>query len=144
MKTNGKHNGGGTLINGGESEYSEFLIATLKGLKNRYGINMTAISPTNEPDYEVTYESMDTTPTELSSVILNLDNRLDQEGLSDVKIVSPECFRVYQNSERSTTTYINAMFADLKIFSSSRRDLIFSGKDETDLIPTVGEFSSSP
>ena len=24
---------------------------------------MTAISPTNEPDYEVTYESMDTTPT---------------------------------------------------------------------------------
>ena len=115
LKTNGKHNGGGTLINGGESEYSEFLIATLKGLKNRYGINMTAISPTNEPDYEVTYESMDTSPTELSSVILNLDNRLDQEGLSDVKIVSPECFRVHQNSERSTTTYINAMFADSKV-----------------------------
>ena len=115
LKSNGKHNGGGTLINGGESEYSEFLIATLKGLKTRYGINMTAISPTNEPDYEVAYESMDTTPAELSSIILNLDDRLDQEGLSDIKIVSPECFRVHQNSERSTTTYINAMFADDKV-----------------------------
>ena len=115
LKSNGKHNGGGTLINGGESEYSEFLIATLKGLKTRYGINMTAISPTNEPDYEVAYESMDTTPTELSSIILNLNDRLDQEGLSDIKIVSPECFRVHQNSERSTTTYINAMFADDKV-----------------------------
>ena len=115
LKTNGKHNGGGTLKNGGESEYSEFLIATLNGLKTRYGINMTAISPTNEPDYEVTYESMDTTPSELSSIILNLDDRLDKAGMSDIKIVSPECFRVHQNSERSTTTYINAMFANNKV-----------------------------
>ena len=64
---------------------------------------MTAISPTNEPDYEVTYESMDTTPTELSSIILNLDDRLDKAGMSDIKIVSPECLgssklrKIYNN-----------------------------------------------
>ena len=39
---------------------------------------MTAISPTNEPDYEVAYESMDTTQR-IVSIILNLDDRLDRK-----------------------------------------------------------------
>lgn len=114
LKTNGQHNNGGTLIPGGESEYSEFLTAFLKGMKSRYNIDVTAISPTNEPDYEVSYESMNTTTNELSSIIKNLNTRLDNEGLSDVKILSPECYRVYDagNSNRSATNFINTMFTD--------------------------------
>ena len=113
LKTNGQHNDGGTLISGGEEEYSEFLIATINGIKTRYGIDVTAISPTNEPDYEVSYESMDSSPSELSGILSSLDSRLDNAGLGHVKIVSPECFRVHQsNSPRSTTTYINSMFAN--------------------------------
>ena len=77
----------------------------------RYGIDVTAISPTNEPDYEVAYESMNTTPSELSSILTNLDARLANMGLNDIKIVSPECFRVEsQNQNTSATNYINAMF----------------------------------
>jgi len=111
LKTNGQHNGGGTLISGGEAEFSEFLIAFINGMQTRYGIDVTAISPTNEPDYEVSYESMNTTPSELSSLLTNLDARLSNMGLNDIKIVSPECFRVEsQNQNTSATNYINAMF----------------------------------
>ena len=34
LKTNGQHNGGGTLISGGESEFSEFLVAFLNGMES--------------------------------------------------------------------------------------------------------------
>ena len=111
LKTNGQHNGGGSLISGGEAEFSEFLIAFINGMQTRYGINVTAISPTNEPDYEVSYESMNTTPSELSSILTNLGARLSNMGLNAIKIVSPECFRVEsQNSNTSATNYINTMF----------------------------------
>ena len=114
LKTNGQHNNGGTLINGGEPEYSEFLIAFLEGMKSRYNIDVTAISPTNEPDYEVAYESMNTTPSQLSSIILNLNGRLTSAQLDHVKIISPECFRVENsnNNSNSTTNYINSMFTN--------------------------------
>ncbi len=114
LKTNGQHNNGGTLIEGGEPEFSEFLIAFLQGMKSRYNIDVTAISPTNEPDYEVSYESMNTSPSELSSIILNLNGRLTSAGLDHVKIISPECFRVENsnNNSNSTTNYINSMFTN--------------------------------
>ena len=111
LKTNGQHNDGGTLIANGESEFSEFLVAFLTGMESRYGIEVTAISPTNEPDYDVSYESMNTTPSELSSILINLNARLSNSGLDHINIVSPECFRVEsQNSSTSATNYINSMF----------------------------------
>ena len=80
-------------------------------MESRYGIEVTAISPTNEPDYEVSYESMNTTPSELSSILINLNARLSNSGLDHINIVSPECFRVEsQNSGTSATNYINTMF----------------------------------
>ncbi|MDA8531909.1 hypothetical protein N9K44_03405, partial [Flavobacteriaceae bacterium] len=120
LKTNGAHNNGGTLIADGENEYSEFLIAFINGMQSRYGINITAISPSNEPDYEVTYESMNTTPSELSSIISNLDNRLDLENLNDVQIISPETFRVTSdNATKSTTNYINTMFENSSVVDAT-------------------------
>ena len=80
-------------------------------MESRYGIDVTAISPTNEPDYQVSYESMNTTPSELSSILINLNARLSNSGLDHVKIVSPECFRVEsQNSSTSAANYISQMF----------------------------------
>ena len=119
MKTNGSHTNGGTLIPGFEDEYSEFLIGFLTGMSSRYNIDVTAISPTNEPDFEVSYESMNTTPEELSSILINLNNRLDDEGFSQVKVISPECFRVdSDNPSKSTTNYVNTMFEDLNVFQA--------------------------
>lgn len=115
LKTNGSHLNGGTLISGGEDEYSEFLIAFLKGMKARYDIDVNVISPSNEPDFQVTYESMDLTPEQLSSIIINLDSRLNTEELSNVKIMSPENFRVSPSNElsnNSATYYLNNMFTN--------------------------------
>ena len=120
LKTNGSHNNGGTLIAGGEDEYSEFLVAFINGMQSRYGISVTAISPTNEPDYDVTYESMNTTPSELSSIISNLDTRLTSENLSGVQIISPENFRVTSNdATKSTTNYINSMFGNPNVVDAT-------------------------
>ena len=120
LKTNGSHNNGGTLIAGGEDEYSEFLVAIINGMQSRYGISVTAISPTNEPDYDVTYESMNTTPSELSSIISNLDTRLTSENLSGVQIISPENFRVTSNdATKSTTNYINSMFGNPNVVDAT-------------------------
>lgn len=120
LKTNGQHNNGGTLITGGEDEYSEFLVAFLKGMKSRYNINVTAISPTNEPDYEVSYESMNTSPSQLSGILTNLDAKLEAASLSAIKIISPECFRVHSstNASKGATNYVNALFSNYLAKSS--------------------------
>ena len=120
LKTNGAHNNGGTLIAGREDEYSEFLVAFINGMQSRFGVGVTAISPTNEPDYDVTYESMNTTPSELSSIISNLDTRLTSENLSGVQIISPENFRVSSNdATKSTTNYINSMFGNPNVVAAT-------------------------
>jgi O-glycosyl hydrolase len=120
LKTNGSHNNGGTLISGQEDEYSEFLIAFLNGTQSRYGINVTAISPTNEPDYQVSYESMNTTPSQLASILINLDNRLNTENLSNVAIISPENFRVNSNNTNiSAVNYINSMFNNSNVINAT-------------------------
>ena len=119
LKTNGSHNAGGTLIPGGEDEYSEFLFGFLKGMKSRYNIDVTAISPTNEPDWEVSYESMNLSPTELIGVVKSLKSKLVTESLTDVKIISPECFRVEgSNTAVSATNYINQIFIDDEVKSA--------------------------
>lgn len=116
LKTNGQHNNGGTLIAGQEDEYSEFLVGFLQGMKNRYGIDVTTISPTNEPDFEVGYESMNTTTDELAVILKNLDQRLTAEGLGSIDILSPECFRVSSNNTSvSATNYVSRLFNDAAV-----------------------------
>ena len=120
LKTNNSHNGGGTLVSGGENEYSEFLVAFLKGMASRYSINVTAISPTNEPDFQVSYESMNTTPSQLASIIKNLNQRLTIENLDFINIISPENFRVNSNNANtSAANYITTMFSDPDVVSAT-------------------------
>lgn len=114
LKTDGVIKGkGGKLIAGGEDEYSEFLVEFLKGMKRRYDINVNYISPFNEPDYDVDYENMIPTAEECIPILKNLDQRLNTEGLTDVKIIAPECFRVETSDQKtSTVNYINKIFKD--------------------------------
>jgi len=120
LKTNNSHNNGGTLISGGENEYSEFLVAFINGMQARYGIGVTAISPTNEPDYQVTYESMNTSASQLAGILENLADRLVNENLQDVQIISPENFRVNSNNPAiSATNYISSMFSDPDVVSAT-------------------------
>jgi O-glycosyl hydrolase len=121
LKTNGLYTNGGSLITGGQEEYSEFLTAFIKGLKSKYNINVTHISPSNESDYNVSYESMNATPAELQLIIKNLHQRLQTESLSSIKIISPECYRVTNPSltaKNGTSYYIANMFADVNTKSA--------------------------
>lgn len=125
LKTNGSFRDGGTLIPGGEDEYSEFFVGFIKGMKSRYQIDVTAISPTNEPDWVVKYESMNSSHTEIAGIVKNLKTRLNSEGMSDIKIVSPEAFRISSNNINTSAINItNRMFA------------VYGTKDAVDIVAT--------
>ncbi len=113
LKSNDSSKNGGHLIPGGEEKYSKFLTAFLQGMKNRYGIHVTDISPANEPDYHVRYTSMDLTPEQMDSMVTNLHRQLIAKGMN-TKIISPACFRVNAGNGKpvGTTYYIKKMFAN--------------------------------
>jgi O-glycosyl hydrolase len=135
LKTNNSHTGGGTLVSGGENEYSEFLVAFVKGMASRYNINVTAISPTNEPDYQVSYESMNTPPSQLASIIKNLDQRLTTENIDYVQIISPENFRVNSTDpNKSATNYIAAMFTDPDVVNAT--DIVATHTYQPEVTPS--------
>ncbi len=135
LKTNNSHTGGGTLVSGGENEYSEFLVAFIKGMASRYNINVTAISPTNEPDYQVSYESMNTPPSQLASIIKNLDQRLTTENIDYLQIISPENFRVNSTDpNKSATNYIDAMFTDTDVVNAT--DIVATHTYQPEVTPS--------
>jgi O-glycosyl hydrolase len=128
MKKNGSHKRASedesvllnTLEDGMVDEFTEYILIFLTGMKNMFGIDVTEVSITNEPDYLNTYESMNVTPTDLLEIIPSLRAKLDQTGFSSVRIVSPEAARVAPGSGNadaltainSTASYISTMFQD--------------------------------
>lgn len=129
MKKNGSHKRASvdesvllnTLKDGMVDEFIEYILIFLTGMKDMFGINITEVSITNEPDFLNTYESMNVTPTELLGIIPSLRVKLDQAGFSSVRIVSPESARAVPGSNNnsnsltainSTASYISTMFQD--------------------------------
>jgi O-glycosyl hydrolase len=106
-----------TLKDGMVDEFIEYILIFLTGMKDRFGIDVTEVSITNEPDFLNTYESMNVTPTEFLEIIPSLREKLDQAGFSSVRIVSPESARAVPGSNNnnltainSTASYISTMF----------------------------------
>lgn len=106
-----------TLKDGMVDEFIEYILIFLTGMKDRFGIDVTEVSITNEPDFLNTYESMNVTPTELLEIIPSLREKLDQAGFSSLRIVSPESARAVPGSNNnnltainSTASYISTMF----------------------------------
>ena len=145
MKKNGSHKRASadedvllnTLKTGYEAEYSEFLVTFLQGMKSRYNIDVTAISPTNEPDYLNTYESMNSTPTELIGMLNDLDASLDAASLSSVQIVAAECGLVAPKSQNNLTAINSATTYTNDIFTNA------SAKAAVDVIGTHTYFDSN-
>ena len=107
-----------TLEAGMEQEFSEYIEIFIEGLKQYFGIDVTEVSITNEPDFLNTYESMNLTPNELVNVIPVLRSRLDASSFSSVDIISPEAARVSPGvsdkltAVNSAVSYIQNMFQD--------------------------------
>jgi len=101
-------------------EFGEFIMAFLTGMKQKYGIDVTEVSLTNEPDFLNTYESMNLTAEKLTEVLPHVRGRLDNSTFSSVRILSPENARVSPSSsptsnltqDNSAATYLSEMFQD--------------------------------
>ncbi len=126
-----------TLKEGYTSKFTDFLTTFLTGMKDRYGIEVNAISPSNEPDFLNTYESMNSTPTEMIPILKDLDIKLQNANLSATKIVSPECGAVAPKTQdnltdiNSATTYMQQIFQDTQ------------AKDAVDVVATHTYFDSN-
>ena len=126
MKVNGSHKRSSededvslnTLEAGMEQEFSEYIEIFLEGLKQYFGIDVTEVSITNEPDFLNTYESMSLTPGVLVNVIPVLRSRLNVSSFSSVDIICPEAARVSPGVRdkltvvNSAVSYIQNMFQD--------------------------------
>ena len=135
MKENGSHKRNTSsesvhtnrLINSDEyrNYFSQMIIKFLNAMKSEFGITVTDVSLTNEPDFKNTYESMNETPDRLIKIIPNLKQKLNQSSaLGNVRIISPEGSGVSptngnsnnpQNNRldiNSTLSYVQNMFND--------------------------------
>ena len=90
MKTNNSVINGGKLRPDKYQAFAEYLAKYVKGYKEHHGLDLYAISPTNEPDLTTSYSSCRWTGEELRDFIKNnLTPTLKREGVT-VKVIIPE------------------------------------------------------
>jgi glucuronoarabinoxylan endo-1,4-beta-xylanase len=90
MKTNNNLIGG-ALKTTSYAEYATYLNDFSKYMKNN-NASLYAISVQNEPDYVVTYESCDWTPTQMTDFLKN-----NGATISDTKVIAGESFNFNHN-----------------------------------------------
>ena len=96
MKTNGNiectaGSGNGALSTGSYAAFAEYLSNFIASLSKYEGVNVYAISPSNEPDQCQSYDSALWTAAQLDTFIkTNLGPTLAANGQSGVRIVMPE------------------------------------------------------
>lgn len=105
MKTNNATANGGSLRPDKYQAFASYLAEYVSEYKRRYGIDIYAISPTNEPNYKATWSSCIWTGDQLKKFIReNLLPALAAKG------VSPEI--VIDEHASWTDDYINTILAD--------------------------------
>lgn len=85
MKTSNSVNGG-SLVAGGTSLLTEYLVKSVQGFKDALGITPWALSVQNEPTNPTAYPSMSLGNSDESTVLGTLRGRLAQEGLGSVQL----------------------------------------------------------
>jgi glucuronoarabinoxylan endo-1,4-beta-xylanase len=98
---------GGSIRTDMYDEYAEFYAAYCKAVKQECGIDVYAISPENEPAWEQWYNSCVFSPTQMRDATKAIGRRLEQEGLSHVKIFGAEDL-----INNNWTSYFGATMAD--------------------------------
>lgn len=89
MKTNGSVIGG-SLKASCYQDFAEYLAAYIKGYKEHHGIEMTAISPANEPDLLTSYSSCIWTGDQYADFLKNyLKPEFERQGIT-TPVVAPE------------------------------------------------------
>lgn len=102
---------GSTNVPSNLPAFATFQANFAKTMKSTYGVNLYAISPQNEPDWNTTYDSCLWTPQQFDTYIPLLSTALNTAGMSSVKIMMPESFA--DNLAGSATTMADANAAPL-------------------------------
>ena len=89
--------------------YANHLVKFVQAMKSTYGVNVYAVSPQNEPDYDTSYDSCLWTPQQFHDLIgTYLGPALKTAGLN-TKIMTPESFA--DNQAGSNTTMADTAVA---------------------------------
>jgi len=136
---------GDTILPNMYNEFTEYLSAYLRGMKNRYNITINSISPFNEPGVATFYESLSSSRNQAKDIVINLRQRLNGlenlNILDHVDIISPDCIVVSDTSYIPPNSYFN--IGDLSVkntiyFLDSTYGGIFSDSIATNSTDIVG------
>ncbi len=105
-KSNGRvdNSDGGYLLPEYYDEYADYLVNYINTLKS-YNVNLYAISPANEPDYQVSYDGCSWTGAQLRDFIKNYLGPAFAANNITTKILVPESFR-------NDCTYADTILSD--------------------------------
>jgi O-glycosyl hydrolase len=90
MKDNGSDWNGGHLLPAHRLDLADYLSAYLRGMRDRYGIRIDAVSIFNEPGFKAAYESTETTPEEYVETLKIVHAAFARDGLGGVALIGPE------------------------------------------------------
>lgn len=119
MKSNGKSAGGGTLLPKYYPHYAKYLAEWCKYVKEKYGVEIYALSPQNELAFREFYNSCIYKPATYRDLLIEIGKRFKTEGIA-TKVFGPEDMTESQR----TPMFIRAAMEDdqakdvLSIFAS--------------------------
>lgn len=112
FKTNGSTKDGGTLIMDKLDEYTDYLIDYLKRFRTECGFDLYALSPQNEPQLPIWYNSCTYTAENLGQVIVSLGRKIKSEGLPTKIFFSDDLFYQQGYNEKVQTVVSTDADAD--------------------------------
>ncbi len=107
MKTNNAVSYGGQIRSDMRAEFAEFVSAYIQRARDKWGVNITEVSLSNEPWFVEPYQAAIHTPQALVEEIKSVATRLSADGLT-TKIIAPEDVI----SVDRTKNYINTILSD--------------------------------
>jgi O-glycosyl hydrolase len=89
MKTTGRPSGGGALKPECYAHFARYLVEWVSHVKERYGIDIYALSPQNELEFPEPYDSCQYTPEQYRDVVKTIGTLFRKERI-DIKLFGPE------------------------------------------------------
>ncbi len=111
MKDNGDNANGGHVLSSIYDELAEYYYAYARGMRTLHGIPIHMISLFNEPGFETTYESTETTPAEYRDILKVVGRRFLDEGLLDVGFLGPDTINP-NHPTSGANSFLDAIIGD--------------------------------
>ncbi len=98
MKDNGSLNNGGHLLPEYYDDFADYTVGQLQAFRDMYGVEMYALSPQNEPQFEIFYASCVYTGADLIEVMKLIGRRIEAAGLTTKLFLPEDMYWAWANS----------------------------------------------